>query len=110
MNRSVIPSLPENHHSLNEWKFLNGILSSSPIDFGQLDFYLHMVNKSTGPQSVPNVNKSYSTYSNSYSPGKLAKPTSENNNKKSGFGIASNRYVSSKIVKIWLRTCKTFKP
>jgi hypothetical protein len=61
MSKSVIPALPQNHHSLNEWKFLDGILCSNPIDFGQLDFYLHMVNKnSSTPPPMP-LNKTQSS-------------------------------------------------
>lgn len=92
MNRSVIPILPENHHSLNEWRFLNGILASNPIDYSQLDFYLHMVNKNSAPQPQPVMNKSFSGYVENNSPTKLSKPVLENNTKKSGFGIANNRY------------------
>lgn len=61
MNQSVIPSLPQNHPSLNEWKFLNGIISSNPIDCSQLEFYLHMVNKNNSPQQQSIPNKSISS-------------------------------------------------
>lgn len=93
MNRTVVPALPDNHHSLNEWKFLNGIISSNPVDCAQLDFYLHMVNKNSTPQVTSQLvlsrSQGYADKSNSLKPSSMI---SENNNKKSGFGIANNRY------------------
>lgn len=93
MNRTVVPALPDSHHSLNEWKFLNGILSSSPVDCAQLDFYLHMVNKNSAPQVpsqlVSSRSQGYADKAPSLKPSSMI---SENNNKKSGFGIANNRY------------------
>jgi len=61
MERSIIPYLPEQHPALNEWKFLNGIVSNTPIDYTQLDFYLLMVNRGNPaqqqqPQSARSVN------------------------------------------------------
>lgn len=47
MSNTVVPSLPNNHPALNEWKFLTGILNNSSIQYNQLDFYLHMSNKNT---------------------------------------------------------------
>jgi hypothetical protein len=68
-----------------------------------------MVNKNSAPQPLPNLNKSYSGNADNNSPSKLTKPTSENNNKKSGFGITSNRYFLFKLGKIWSQACKIFK-
>ena len=45
MNNTVIPTLHSQHPALSEWKFLTGILNSNPIEYNQLDFYLHMSNK-----------------------------------------------------------------
>lgn len=47
MERTVAPVLGEGHSSLSEWKYLSGILSASPIDISQLDFYMLMANKSS---------------------------------------------------------------
>jgi hypothetical protein len=47
MEKGVIPVLGDGHPSLNEWKFLNGILSADKIDSSQLDFYIHMSNKAS---------------------------------------------------------------
>ena len=48
MEKTITPTLGESHPSLNEWRFLSGILSSDPIDPTQIDFYLLMANKSSG--------------------------------------------------------------
>ena len=45
MSNTVLPTLSNNNPVLNEWKFLTGILNNAPIQYNQLDFYLHMSNK-----------------------------------------------------------------
>ena len=46
MEKTITPALGDSHPSLNEWKYLSGILSTQPIDSSQIDFYLLMANKS----------------------------------------------------------------
>jgi len=61
MDKSVTPYLSDSH-VINEWRYLSGIMSGDPIDFGQIDFYLLMANKNQGNSStVSNISMNKSS-------------------------------------------------
>ena len=60
--RTVSPHLNQNEEVMREWNHLNKILSSEPIDYSQIEFYLLLANKGSpthkgSQQSIPSFNK-----------------------------------------------------
>ena len=46
--RTVSPHLSQNEEVMREWNHLNKIITSEPIDYSQIEFYLLLANKNNG--------------------------------------------------------------
>lgn len=48
-DRTVAPHLSHNEEVMREWSHLNKIISSEPVDYSQIEFYLLLANKNSPP-------------------------------------------------------------
>lgn len=51
--KSVAPYVGQNDDVMREWSHLNKIISSEPIDYNQIEFYLLLSNKNTPSNPQP---------------------------------------------------------
>jgi hypothetical protein len=59
--KSVAPYVSGNDDIIREWNHLNKIISSDPIDYSQIEFYLLLSNKggNSSPQPAPKTTGSF---------------------------------------------------
>lgn len=55
--KNILQSVASNEKIMSEWKHLTNIMMGSPIDYGQIDFYLLMANKTNNAPSSSRFDK-----------------------------------------------------
>lgn len=59
-DKSISPYVSNNDAVMNEWKYFSRLISTEPIDYSQIEFYILLANKSQH-HSSPNINNDYSS-------------------------------------------------
>ena len=59
-DKSIAPYVANNDGVMNEWKYFSRLISSEPIDYSQIEFYILLANKSQH-HSSPNIINDYTS-------------------------------------------------
>lgn len=57
-DKSISPYVNNNESVLNEWKYFSRLISTDPIDYSQIEFYILLANKSQQSPSPPDFRSS----------------------------------------------------
>ena len=57
-DKSISPYVYNNESIMNEWKYFSKLISTDPIDYSQIEFYLLLANKSH-TQQQPQISPEY---------------------------------------------------